>query len=548
MIFSTNSGQFYVWLSFLFSLTVCDRYWYPYCNKNPSQYSIEPLPTIDKSHISTLSQLHVFTRHGSRTTSNSISSYFPSVTDEEFVCNITTVETRNFNSNGDFMSLRKNYVDNEELLEGNCQDGQSVTDLIMQHTTNAQHIKQAYFGNETFHLWTKEKLYLIGHYKYDKQTINNRNRQLERKSKISHLVSNSTNPEISENDNIKNNIDSIINNINRKKHKKTKKKNKKKKKKKFSFNSENRKRFIDSESNGMYFESTDFERTLASAVIFLSEFLDVYDSSSIFDINVHDQGRDPWNPDNSQVCSNAGDWYFNYTESSDEYMSLYNSDWRYSVEDEWNIATNSTTFFSVIGISTLPIYCIGNIDIPIFDNEKYGNIYSNAVNFSYAVKNAIYHNNDKSAFASKLMSGPLSYDLLTQINSLSLLDENENEKGLQFVLHSTHDNTLMYFLEAFGIFDGVQPIFGEMITLEIYLKKENENRKVLNEYEYEYDDYDYDDFVFRWIRNGKFLQFPGCNYQNGTQLCNLTNLINVLQDVAMPLQQWEVYCNNVTSS
>eukprot|EP01083_Nonionella_stella_P001831 5257_1 len=135
------------------------------CNIEPEKTQrIAPLSSSDQKLIHKLEQVQAIHRHGARTGTTPISAFLPN-SDLEYTCNITTVETREYkehnyynNASKPIVHVRKVYVQDEQIIEGNCADGQSLQYLIPQHQANAHHIKQGYIGDESHHLFSTSTL------------------------------------------------------------------------------------------------------------------------------------------------------------------------------------------------------------------------------------------------------------------------------------------------------------------------------------------------------------------------------------------------------
>ena len=135
------------------------------CNDYPNnKQSIEPLSINDQNLINKLEQVQVVHRHGARTGAVPISTFLPDA-NLEYDCNISSVVTRQYkdndyytNSSKSMFNLRKIYVADEQTIEGNCQFMQSLQYLIPQQQANARHIKNAYIGNQSYHLFDKSTL------------------------------------------------------------------------------------------------------------------------------------------------------------------------------------------------------------------------------------------------------------------------------------------------------------------------------------------------------------------------------------------------------
>lgn len=130
------------------------------CNIKPEQYGISALSNNDRKLINQLEQVQIFHRHGARVGSYPISSFLKNPDGLEYNCNITSVVTRQYKDNNYYknaskpiQNIRKIYVENEQLVEGNCQRQQSLQDLIPQLEANAQHLLKAYIGDESYHIF-----------------------------------------------------------------------------------------------------------------------------------------------------------------------------------------------------------------------------------------------------------------------------------------------------------------------------------------------------------------------------------------------------------
>lgn len=93
--------------------------------------STEPLSEHDKERIKTLEQVHILARHGTRIIPTSIHDIFPNST-EKFECEWNGMSTRYFKNSKDWMSLQLHFVNNENIVEGNCAVSQSLSDVIPQ--------------------------------------------------------------------------------------------------------------------------------------------------------------------------------------------------------------------------------------------------------------------------------------------------------------------------------------------------------------------------------------------------------------------------------
>ena len=144
------------------------------------------------------------------------------------------------------------------------------------------------------------------------------------------------------------------------------------------------------------------------------------------------------------------------------------------------------------GEGAVLMYC-GGLEVPLSWNQ-----FLDTLNVSYQLREAILSNNETSSTSCSLAASPIAwlfYTLVdnhvryrTQENTLDAEGEDSVEvqqdiDGLQsvepkefylgaekakLVYHSVHDTSILYLLEAMGISNGREPMFAEMLTLEIY--------------------------------------------------------------------------------
>ncbi len=100
-----------------------------YCNTNPLRWDFEALSPEDISRIKKLKQVHILARHGARILPDPITSIFPDST-ERFKCEWKTVDTRYYKDEKDWMSFKLHFVDNEQIVEGNCAVSSSLKQVI----------------------------------------------------------------------------------------------------------------------------------------------------------------------------------------------------------------------------------------------------------------------------------------------------------------------------------------------------------------------------------------------------------------------------------
>ena len=133
----------------------------PMCNDHNKIPKMDNLTAMDILRIKSLEQLHILSRHGTRTGDRSVLSVFPNMNQSlhnvEWQCNFTTVTARDYN-NSDWISLQKNYVPNEQIIGGNCGDSQSLYKAVNQHKLNAFLIRDYYIGDKSHQLMNEQQL------------------------------------------------------------------------------------------------------------------------------------------------------------------------------------------------------------------------------------------------------------------------------------------------------------------------------------------------------------------------------------------------------
>lgn len=131
------------------------------CNDDNKLSDIDDLTPTDLLRIKSLEQLHILSRHGSRVGDHSVASIFPNLDKSQqeslkWECNFTTVTARDY-EDYNWISLQKNYVQNEQVTGGNCKDSQSIYKAVNQHKLNAKLIREYYIDDHHYNLMTKDE-------------------------------------------------------------------------------------------------------------------------------------------------------------------------------------------------------------------------------------------------------------------------------------------------------------------------------------------------------------------------------------------------------
>eukprot|EP01084_Bolivina_argentea_P142522 250376_1 len=469
-----------------------------YCNTNPLRWNFNALTPYDLKRIKKLKQVHILARHGTRILPDAITTIFPNST-QEFECHWKTVNTRYYKDLADWMSFKMHFVDNEQIVEGSCAVSSSLQQVIPQHRTNAEMAKAFYIGEEPYQLMTQSQLNdIAGQLTYYNQ-----------------LSKNLDIPEIK-----------II--------------------------------------------SANYERTITSATVFMSEFLNINTPHVAMELYTHDYQSDPYTSNKDKNCPLIGKYINDMGMNSTDYKTVMKSDLMNKTQVAWYKATGLNYSYNN-GEGAVLMYC-GGLDVPLKYND-----FLNVLNMSYAIREALLANNETSTTACKLVASPMAWLFntliknhilyLRQVETLKTQGENfeqikGNFEGVQstetdeyylyaekakLIYHSVHDTSILYMLQALGISNGREPMFAEMLTLEIYERSVSDPwynkdiQQTTNEL--------YANYLFRWTRKGKPLApFPGCEQEfkyTNSNLCSLSVLMDAIE-YGENIKTWEKTCQNVT--
>lgn len=468
-----------------------------YCNSNPLEYSIPSLNNNDTEIIDSMRQLQIFTRHGARVITSPFSDVFNTTLveacDMEFKCDFTTLTNRynrQINNNfSDLFTFRKEFVNDEQVVNGNCEEGQSLTKLYQQHTDNGLKIYNQYINN------SNSKLNVFDN------------------NQLCSILCSQNNSYVNGDNTILNSSDFII-------------------------------------------HSTNYERTIASAISLVTSIFNnmnmndnctcfdeytfddnyMYNSSSnsnkAWNILTHDITSTPYLPQSNYVLEEKLTEYDKYILKTSEYYSYWNS---LNSSKHTYMKQTGKSMGQSAGISLLPIYC-NNIRIPLNIT-----VFNATVDAGYRLKELKWSNeynmynktyNDSDEYKDKntlfeILSSPFRY----LINSY--IDDIHNDGNNKIVYHSIHDISIFILLGGLGVGDGIQPMFAELLTLEIY--------SINNTYDIDINDSFPSGFGFRLIRNNDILQFEKCNQtiEMGFTICDLNVIVDILNKSAMPIKEWE---------
>ena len=190
------------------------------------------------------------------------------------------------------------------------------------------------------------------------------------------------------------------------------------------------------------------------------------------------------------------------------------------------------------------MYCGGINLVPGIISEELFNMIHN---YTLEYRSKVLDNGPVSKETTSLASMPFVWILKTMISDYvyNLKGDTDKINGYldgaraKLVFHSTRGISTLYFLSALGLSDGREPVYANLVNFEIYSSNLplDESGNI------------FDGYWFRITEMGQFLPFPGCDedYKDGkSTLCNLSVFMDRLNELAMPLKEWEHYCRKVT--
>jgi len=473
-----------------------------YCNVNPYDWDFEPLSMHDLQRIHKLHQVHILARHGTRIIPHSMQSVFPNAAPQQFHCNWTTVVTRFYNNDKDWMSFRMRFIEGEQVTEGNCAVSSSLQQVIPQHRSNAQMAKNFFVGEESYHLWTQSQLNDIA----GQLTYYNQLRQSVDIPEMKIIAAN-------------------------------------------------------------------YERTITSATVFMSEFLNINTPQVAMELFTHDFQSDPYGSNKDKNCPDLEKYISATGMQSEQYQQLMASKLYAQTQQDWKDSTGMDFSYDN-GQSAVLMYCAG-MNVPLSWDQ-----FLNVLNVSYAIREALLSNEQSSPESCKLAASPMAWLFrelisnhilyLRQVQIMKAKGMNDEEikahfvteeregrapeyylrgERAQLIYHSVHDTSILFLLEALNISNGREPMFAEMLTLEIYERSNSDPWYVYNIDQVT--DELFANYLFRVTRKGKPLApFPGCHEEyryTNSSLCSLSVLMRAL-DYGQEIKEWEHTCENVTDS
>lgn len=110
--------------------------------------------------------------------------------------------------------------------------------------------------------------------------------------------------------------------------------------------------------------SADYERTITSATIFMSEFLDIHDPKITLELYTHDIDSDPYTPQSDKVCKNILGYIIDNSKKSKAFEVLMKSNEMIKLQDSWFNETGLFYDYSAAEAAIL-MYC-GSLDVELY--------------------------------------------------------------------------------------------------------------------------------------------------------------------------------------
>ena len=279
--------------------------------------------------------------------------------------------------------------------------------------------------------------------------------------------------------------------------------------------SESNKLYIDNiTKNDINIISSDWDRTISSVISLLSN-LDFTE----YDVHLHDQGSEPMSPTRNIHCNS----FQEYRDFLSQYSNDPNGNTKarnefYDLPTTQNIikqfeAEGGIQDTNILNrISNLEFFYCTGYDIPL-SNDTWWDIINASTIYRSLITNTEYSNNMDYCY-NKILAEPF-LDIF----------KNNILTGNKINIYSGHGENPRFLLASLKMFEFKPVINGEMVTMEIYSKKDNHN-----------------EYWFRFTRLGQVLHYPHNNCSENSELCDLNILMeNSLSDT-MDLKSWE---NNV---
>ena len=272
----------------------------------------------------------------------------------------------------------------------------------------------------------------------------------------------------------------------------------------------------------------------------------------------HDEKSDPYTPQKNAQCDKLNKWMkdiqskapiFSDWITSDEIQNFYKE-----FEKEVGYNLNDKDAYKICS-NIMFMYC-GGIDL--IPNVISDGLFNKIHNFTLEYRKRLLHSGKLSVKTTTLATMPFAWIFKTLITDFIKnlqgfkddIDGYMQAEQAKIVFHSTRGISTLLILEPLGLSTGIQPVYANLVNLEIYSRSDHDLED--SKYESQKDNkYGYDKYLFRFTGMGQFMPFNGCDddYDDGmSTLCNLQVLIDKLDEYAMYLKDWEPYCKNITET
>ncbi len=149
--------------------------------------------------------------------------------------------------------------------------------------------------------------------------------------------------------------------------------------------------------------SANYERTITSATVFMSEFLNINTPEVAMELYTHDYQSDPYTSNKDKNCPKIAAYINEMGMDSVQYKQLMNSSLMNKTQQEWLRITGKNYTYNA-GEGAVLMYC-GGLDVPMDSFHDFVHV----LNMSYAIREAILSNNETSYESCRLTASPMAW-------------------------------------------------------------------------------------------------------------------------------------------
>eukprot|EP01084_Bolivina_argentea_P010934 20408_1 len=226
----------------------------------------------------------------------------------------------------------------------------------------------------------------------------------------------------------------------------------------------------------------------------------------------HDEKSDPYTPHKNANCPKLNKWMNSIQSKSKYFMNWINSNniklFYKQFQNEVGYDLNDKDAYKLCS-NIVWMYCAGINLIPNVISED---LFNKIHNFTLEYRKRLLHSGELSVKTTTLATMPFAWILKTLITDFiknlegfkNDINGYMNAKKAKIIFHSTRGISTLLMLEPLGLSNGIQPIYANLVNLEIYSK----NLSYFNYKQQKSDDiYGYGKYLFRFTFMGKFVPF-----------------------------------------